>query len=727
MHLKVARVTRRGKVYQYAQLVEAYRRDDGMATQRVVANLGARTDLEIANLRAALAASRGERAVVLVAPDDAPGGVEVLDNLAWADVAVVIEVLRSFGVDRILEEELPRQEAEVPDADVVLALVAQRCVAPDSKRSAVEWFGETALPELLGLPMSRFNNTRIHRVLSGLESAEEALQARLASAVHAHHGQFSLLFLDLTDTWFVGRGPSLATFGKTKEGLYRRKVGIALLCDEVGHPLRWSVVEGRRHDSGPMKELAWKLQSIDWARGVPLVLDRAMGATAHIEELLATGRPFITALSRNEFDAYTDRVPCSCLSEMPWNTPNAARCAAEAVVGAGMERVRDDLYVLDLKVVTRKEPDSPAVLPPVDGADKCRERLAAAVAMQAALDGGQARNLAEAGAPHGFSGPMACKTLRLLRLAPDLQHGIETGEAAALSIKDLLDLTRIDDLDTQRRAFRAALDTPRGRPDARRSRKAGKLTAAPPPPVVPSAPPQLHAVISFNPEQWVRQKASSDQLLGELRAWTRRKNEALRGPGARSTAAKVRQAALARLARNHVVEACQVSVWTENVDGREVIQVSIEPDPEAWSLRQRFFGFQIIVARPDDARSAPDLIAVYRAKDGVEKDFQTIKSVLCLRPVRHRTDAKVRAHVTLCMLALLVERVIDIALEGQATGPAALDALSDIHLNRIKTRQDSLPAYTITRPKTDHLALLRALGMTHLVDDTKVTATLYPR
>ena len=237
--------------------------------------------------------------------------------------------------------------------------------------------------------------------------------------------------------------------------------------------------------------------------------------------------------------------------------------------------------------------------------------------------------------------------------------------------------------------------------------------------------PDSQGILDFG--QWVRQKAPSDQLLGELRAWTRRKNEALRGPGARSTAAKVRQAALARLARNHVVEACQVSVWTENVDGREVIQVSIEPDPEAWSLRQRFFGFQIIVARPDDARSAPDLVAVYRAKDGVEKDFQTIKSVLCLRPVRHRTDAKVRAHVTLCMLALLVERVIDIALEGQATGPAALDALSDIHLNRIKTRQDSLPAYTITRPKTDHLALLRALGMTHLVDDTKVTATLYPR
>jgi len=727
MYLKIARVTRRGKVYQYAQLVEAYRRDDGMATQRVIANLGRRTDLEIANMRAALKASRGGHAVVIAELDDARGGVEVLDNLAWADVAVVIEVLRSLGVDRILEDVLPREEAEVPDAEVVMALVAQRCVAPDSKHSAVEWYGETGLPELLGLPLSRFNNTRIHRVLAGLESAEEVLQDRLASAIHAHRGQFSLLFLDLTDTWFVGRGPSMATLGKTKEGLYRRKIGIALLCDEAGHPLRWSVVEGRRHDSGPMKELAWKLQAIDWARGVPLVLDRAMGATAHIEELLSTGRPFVTALSRNEFDAYTDRVPSSCLSELSWNAPDAAGHAALAVADTGMERVADTLYVLDLGVVTRKVPETRAVRSPVEGTDKCRDRLAAAVAMQAALDSGQASGLAEAGAPHGLSVSSASKTLRWLRLAPDLQDSIADGEAAMLSISTIQGLTRCDDLDAQRRQFHAALKAARERPDGRRLRKAGKLTAAPTRSAEPSSPPELHAVIAFNPEQWVRQMETSDRLLGELRAWVRRKNKALRAPGSKMTPARLRQAAITRLARNHLVEACEVNVWTEHAEGREILQVSIEPNPTAWRHRQRFFGFQVIVARPDDVRPAADLVAIYRAKDGVEKDFQTIKSVLCLRPVRHRTDAKVRAHVTLCMLALLVERLLDDALQGKATGAAALDTLSDLHLNRIKTREESLPVYTITRPKADHLAILRALRMTRLVDDTEVTATLYPR
>lgn len=222
MHLKITRVSRAGKVYQYAQLVESFRRPDGVATQRVLANLGQRDDLEIANLRKALGASRDGKAVVITAPEHAARPVEVLDNLAWLDVAVVIAILRRLGVRAILDDELPREGAEVADADVALALVAQRCIDPGSKRAAVDWFGRTALPELLGLPESRFNNTRIHRVLTGLESAEAKLQERLAWSVHAHRQQFSLLFLDVTDTWFVGRGPPLATEGKTKEGLYRR-------------------------------------------------------------------------------------------------------------------------------------------------------------------------------------------------------------------------------------------------------------------------------------------------------------------------------------------------------------------------------------------------------------------------------------------------------------------------------------------------------------------------
>lgn len=200
MHLKTTRVRNNGKVYQYAQLVESYRREDGMPTQRVIASLGPRSELEIANLKRALEASRSGRAVVLEEQEIAPPSCEVLDNFAYLDVAVVLALLQRLGVADLLTELLPRPEAEVPDADIVLALVAQRCVAPDSKLAATEWFPRTALPELLGLSPDRFNNTRVHRVLAGLETCEEALQARLASTLVAQKGPLATLFLDLTDT-----------------------------------------------------------------------------------------------------------------------------------------------------------------------------------------------------------------------------------------------------------------------------------------------------------------------------------------------------------------------------------------------------------------------------------------------------------------------------------------------------------------------------------------------
>lgn len=728
MHLKSTRIRRGEKVYVYGQLVESYRREDGQPTQRVLANLGRLSELEISNLQVALGASRQQRAVVVPAAENGQGSCEVLDNLAWLDVAVVIGVLRRLGVDKILADVLPRGEAEVPDGDVVLSLVTQRCVAPGSKLAATEWFGRTSLPELLDFSPERFNNTRVHRALSGLEACEEALQARLASAISADHGPFSLLFLDLTDTWFVGRGPSLATRGKTKEGLYRRKIGISLLCDQDGYPLRWAVLEGRTQEARPMMEIATSLQSVDWARGVPLVFDRAMGASAHIEELLASKRPFVTALRRNEFDAYTDRLPWASVAELPWSGADAIAQAAEAVVKAGMTRVSDKRYVLDLGVVTRAMPVAPSARPMVNTSDKCHDRLTAARAMRADLDTKRAKNLTEAGLPHGLSAESACQAMRLLRLAQDVQESIIAGEAATLSIQDIYRLTRIDDPDAQRRAYDAVLDAARSNPDGRRAQKTGPLSAAPPLSEPEPSPPQVRAVVSFNPEQWVMQKETSDRRLAEIRTWTRRRNEAMREPGSKTTdASAATHAAHVYLEGLGLVEAFKVSTHMAEANGRIFPQLSIEPEPTRWSERQRFHGFQVIVARPDEALPPADLVAVYYSKDGVEKDFQTIKSVLSLRPVRHRTDEKVRAHVTVCMLALLVERAIERALKKTSTAASALDSLADIHLNRLMTPTSSTPVYAITRPKAEHLAILQALGLSALADNTKVTASLNPR
>jgi len=76
-------------------------------------------------------------------------------------------------------------------------------------------------------------------------------------------------------------------------------------------------------------------------------------------------------------------------------------------------------------------------------------------------------------------------------------------------------------------------------------------------------------------------------------------------------------------------------------------------------------------------------VRLYRSKDKVEKDFHEIKDVLELRPVWHRTDAKDRAHVAVCVLAVALQRRMGLRLDkaGRTESPArAIDELRNVRL-----------------------------------------------
>jgi hypothetical protein len=52
-----------------------------------------------------------------------------------------------------------------------------------------------------------------------------------------------------------------------------------------------------------------------------------------------------------------------------------------------------------------------------------------------------------------------------------------------------------------------------------------------------------------------------------------------------------------------------------------------------------------------DALPAPDVVRAYKQLKEVERAFRTLKGPLELRPIHHRLEDRVRAHVFLCMLA----------------------------------------------------------------------------
>jgi len=74
-----------------------------------------------------------------------------------------------------------------------------------------------------------------------------------------------------------------------------------------------------------------------------------------------------------------------------------------------------------------------------------------------------------------------------------------------------------------------------------------------------------------------------------------------------------------------------------------------------------------LLSTSDKSLSAEDIALGYKHLMEVERAFRTLKSTLSLRPVYHTKDDRIRSHVMLCWLALLLVRIAE--LETSMTWP----------------------------------------------------------
>lgn len=746
MFLRRTTVTSHGNRYEYIHLVESVRRkSDGRPVHKVLANLGPMDEQVFANLKAALDASRAGQRVAVVSLPKEHRPTKPDANLRYLDLAVAYELWRQWGLDGVLRDAMPQGDSEVPGSLVVEALVTQRFVAPGSKLAATRWFPKTALPELLGVAPGQFNNTRVHRVLDDLEATTPSLMAKLPRLYQQRDGVFASLFLDVTDTWFVGHGPELAVRAKTKEGLIERKIGIVLLCNERGYPLRWEVIEGNRADSVAMTGILQAVSGLDWVGEAPVVLDRAMGCSAHIRAMADTKLRFLTALIRTEFATYATDLPWASMEELSVQGAERREVVAEAArraQAAGMQKVDDKLFVLDLGVVEPAAVDGDEVGEvsevseigevgepedevgePEDEEPNARAMRLCRKARQAVVDGRYSSHAAAALAL-GLNKSLLNKYCKLLKLPQDIQDAVLDGRTAGWPLVELLGIARLDDPQAQREAFDALCSAPpkhaAPRPRGPRAACAGAQGPA------QAQPLRVRVVGYFNPELFVDKRKAAIERLHRIEGFVAALNKKLARPPAKRSHSKILADIDRRLRRDEMLELFKVHVHERDIDGRSRYQVELTLEDDEWHRRRRYDGFIVLVGHQDLPQTAAELALLYRAKDMVEKDFQVIKSAVELRPVRHRTNLKVRAHVTLCMLALLLERTLRDRLAGKYTVQQALELLEPCRLNLY--RSDTGPSvYTTTELDRQQRAVLRKLRLLHLADDDHLADRIHPR
>ena len=120
---------------------------------------------------------------------------------------------------------------------------------------------------------------------------------------------------------------------------------------------------------------------------------------------------------------------------------------------------------------------------------------------------------------------------------------------------------------------------------------------------------------------------------------------------------------------------------------------------------------------------AQEAIIPYRDNVVIESAFRDIKSFVKVAPVFVWTEAHVKAHYTICVLAHLINRALTLRLhhnEGDATKDIVsherlYEKLSDCQIDQIEVENVRLSTFNITRITTEQKELLNRIGLNHIL------------
>jgi len=108
-------------------------------------------------------------------------------------------------------------------------------------------------------------------------------------------------------------------------------------------------------------------------------------------------------------------------------------------------------------------------------------------------------------------------------------------------------------------------------------------------------------------------------------------------------------------------------------------------------------------------------VAVYKELQLVERGFRALKDVLAMRPIYHRTESRVRAHLFVAHLALVLGCALEKALRRAGLTMALETALEALHPVRLVTLDvDGAITRVVTKPTAHAQAVLKAVGLSRL-------------
>ena len=208
-------------------------------------------------------------------------------SLPHGHVEAVLGTITKLGLDRFIASTRCRER------ELVLAMIAERLIHPCSKLATTRLWHMTTLAEELGV--SDADEDDLYGAMDWLLATQQRIEKKLAAR---HLSEGSLVFYDVTSSYYEGRSCPLARFGHDRDGKKGRPIIVyGLMTNEQGCPVAVEVYPGDTGDPSTVSDQAEKLRKRFGLSHLVLVGDRGMLTQTQIEKLKEySGLGWISAL-----------------------------------------------------------------------------------------------------------------------------------------------------------------------------------------------------------------------------------------------------------------------------------------------------------------------------------------------------------------------------------------------------------------------------------------------
>jgi transposase len=266
MYLKKVINTYKGKTREYAQIVKSVRREDGKSSIEVVKSLGRmKTAEDWERAKKIKDALENEEDVVMLKDIDITDQYEL--GLSWAAEGL----WDTYKIGTAIQKALEKRKHQFNPEQITYMLAVNRLYNPGSDLSSYRWIKNRAWPRIT------VKSHWIYRTLDLLAEEKLSIEETLFKTLKKHlHLDLTLVFYDLTSTYFEGEGPDLAEYGYSRDHRKDRKqlvLGV-VLADAM--PIAHRVWPGNTHDSATLEETVQDLKERFGIGDVVFVADRGV-------------------------------------------------------------------------------------------------------------------------------------------------------------------------------------------------------------------------------------------------------------------------------------------------------------------------------------------------------------------------------------------------------------------------------------------------------------------